>query len=192
MVVHNQADDIAELSRAVAQLFRVVLAGSSPSAFAGAAKAAGLSAAQSVQFMDGTFVPPPRQGVTFVNAVLEAARAARASYLGQIRQGSAGSLWRAWPAETTMEAVDAALAALRKDFGDWSFPVPDGVELLGGEKPAQLAWTARHPEWPQVRAGTAGELRANLEAIEAHMKAEADLRARYADGRGVTQQRRTG
>jgi hypothetical protein len=204
----NLADDAAEQSRAIGQLARLQLAGRSLSQLAPAAAAAGMSAEQAGAFMRGEILLPPRQTVSFVNAVLEQARISQVSYMTQLRQGHAGSdLARGsyaarasetvtrhgrsetheWvtggPVETTRGDVDATLARLGKDFPGWRFEV-DGVESLADGR-AKLVWLARHAEHGRVDGATSLELAAGILRPEAEARAEEDKWARAIDGRGV-------
>jgi ABC-type transporter Mla subunit MlaD len=185
-MVHNQADDIEQLSRAVAQLARLVMP-RQPRDFGKAAKAAGMTAGQVREFLDGMWAPPARQSVTLVNVLLEQSRAGSASYLAQIRTGHAGSDSAFGGHVSTKGEADAALGRLRADFGGWEIPEPDGYKLLGSEKPPRLVWRARRVDesWPDVAAATEAELAGKLAKVEAHQAKEAEQRARYMDGRGV-------
>lgn len=152
----NLSDDVAELSRAVAQLFRLALAGQSPARLGKAAAAAGLSAAMAQQFMAGLVVLPPRQGVVFANAVLDEARGRQAGYLATIRRSIPVAA-----SEASREGAEAAAAQLGQDFPAWRFGLPD--EAAGGK----LTWHAEHAgDWPDVYAVSAAELRGKLEGVE--------------------------
>jgi hypothetical protein len=204
----NLADDVAELSRAVAQLFR---ASRPPGGYASqlgtAAAAAGLSREQAAMFMQGLFVPPPRQGVALVNALLEQDRARRASYMTQLRLGHAGGdamgasyagkvtetavlprgrsedrvVVRGGPVETTEGDVAATLLRLAKDWPSWKFEA-DGAESLATDKP-KLGWHARARDGQGVVHGaTSLEVAEKVQRIEADLAAEARRAEAFARG----------
>src|ERR1035437_6600971 len=178
MAAYNQADDIAELSRCVAQLFRLAMGGRPVRDLAGAAAAAGLSVDQARQFVRGELQLPPRQSVSFANAMLEQARVAQVGYMDQLRQGHAGGgamsasyagrvieqvvLPRGrtedrervtgGPAEATVDDVAATVARLEADFAGWKFEVD-------GEPETKLVWLARNADH-HVSGATSLELAA--------------------------------
>lgn len=186
----NLSDDVSELSRAVAQLTRIVLGvlGGSRlrvmAQFEALAPAAGLSVAEAREFWSAMVTLPPHQGLRLSAVLLEAERARQASYQTVLRQGHAGSDIMGGPAEYTAGAVEASAKLLAKDFPAWRIGLPDGFESLGGERP-KLTWMASHPEWADVYGATAAELRGKLELVEASFQAEAKKLADYNSGRGV-------
>jgi hypothetical protein len=167
-VTISQADDIAETMKCVAQLVRLALPYRSTPQLGLAAKASGLSVGQVRMFLDGTFVPPPRQGISLSLALVEQERAGRAGYLAQIRQPFSGSDAGRGLVETTAEAVQAAVEQLRRDFPSWVAELPEGHESAGSDK-QRLVWSAEHPDWGRVHAASSSELRDKLHRVEAHL-----------------------
>jgi hypothetical protein len=204
----NLSDDVAAMSQCIGQLFRLAVAGRSPSQLEKAAAAAGLPAAQAGAFVRGEILLPPRQTITFASAVLEQARQQHAAYQAQIRQPHAGTdamrgsyagkvsetvtlprgrsedrvRLQGGPVETAKADVDATLALLETDFAGWRFTV-DGAGT------AKLVWSARHADQGQVHGATSLELAGKVQRIEDQAAADAETLQRYADGRGVTGRR---
>src|SRR5258708_30525069 len=113
MAPYNQADDIEALPHAVAQLFRLAVPGLTPVTLSRAGAAAGLSASEAAELLDGLLVLPARQSVALVNAFLEEARVRQPSYLTSMRQPH-GRVLRAGT-NLTQAAADAAAAAEERD-----------------------------------------------------------------------------
>ena len=205
----NLSDDVAELSRCVAQLARLALAGRPLSQVEKAAPAAGLSAEAARAFMRGEILLAPRQSVSLANALMEAERLSRLSYLTVLRQGHAGSdamsasyqarvpetvaltrgrtedrVWvRGGPPEATAADVEATLGRLAESWPSWKFEAL-GVESLSGDKP-KLGWSAKHADHGQWYGATSLQLAEKVEAVEAEAERKAAEWKAYQDGRGV-------
>ena len=202
----NLSDDVAELSRCVAQLARMALAGRPRVQLEKAAPAAGLSAEQAGAFMRGEILLPPRQSVSLANALMEQERAAGQRYMEQLRQGHAGSdvmgagyagrvtekaaLPRGGseerervtggPAERTDGDVADTLLRLKKDFPGWKFRA-DGAESLAAGR-AKLTWRARHPDRGDASGATSLELAGKVLRVDAAAAEEERRIAQYARG----------
>ncbi len=178
----NLSDDIAELSRCVAQLFRLLITVPAGT-IEGPAAAAGLSVAQAVQFTSGMVVLPPRQSITFANAILERSRASHASHMTLLRQPRLNPD----PAEATIEGCQAAVDKLNEDYPAWTIALPAGHKSIGAEKPPRLVWRAVRDDemFADCHAGTVWELRSKLDDAEAALERDARKIADYNSGRGV-------
>lgn len=188
MPAHSQADQISELSKLVAQLFRMAWPNVPAERRAEAAAAAGMSAELAADFQAGLVALPPWQGIAYCGYIAERKRTADGSYATQLRQPHAGSDIMGGPQEHDLAAVDANVAKLSADFSDWTVERPDGWKSLtdpGGA--SRLVWKAARGDdaWPDVFAKTAAELRVKLMRVEAELAHQADQMKRFMDGRGA-------
>lgn len=148
----------------------------------------GVTVAELAAWQAGLAAPSTGQALAWLSAIFEAERAAAGNLAVTLRQGHAGSDLYFGGHESTTEGAQAATDRLAAAFPAWRIRLPDGAELLGGDKPVRLTWRAVRtgdPEWPDVLGATSWELAHKLGQVEASMAAEAEQQKRYADGRGV-------
>jgi len=177
----NLSDDVALQATAICGLFRAMVASGTLGRgdlvdLPAMAAAAGISEAQARMFISGRVVLPPRQAVTFVAGVLERMRAVDSARAEALAGGGPPG------AEATAEGVEAAGAALRRQYPDWQVSLPAGYEGLGGEEAVRLVWTARRPGRPDLAAVSAAELGGKMRLAEADMADTARKRKAWMEG----------